>query len=209
MKIDFKSLNFNAHGTIKAVVQDAGTGEVLALVSLDGTAVAKTSETGSLWLYDAQTAKVYDAADDGAPMKVVEISTDKNGSALLIKAEPQRAGLGVFTNPVWLKEGVNLPVPEPDGIHGVLAELYRIICYKRNFGDDKSFTRYLFMSGQDKILQQLGTDTTSTVIASKNADKTQVLDEMSGLWYHCLVLLAYHDINPAELLATMGDKRAK
>ncbi len=209
MKIDFEALKFNAHGFINAVVQDAGTGEVLALVKTDGAALAKTAETGSLWLYDAETKKIYNAAADGADFDVVEISSDKKGSMLLIKALPKKPGLGVFTSPVWKREGGNLPVSEPEGIHGVLAELYRIICYKRAHGGEKSYTRYLFMSGQDKILSKLGEETTSTVIASKNGSKTAVLDEMGSLWYHCLVLLAYHNINPAELLATMDNKRAK
>lgn len=149
MKIDFAALKFNVHGYINAIVQDAGTDEVLALVKMDGEALARTAENGSL------------------------------------------------------------PVPEPDGIHGVLAEIYRLICYKRQHGGDNSAARHLVMSGQDKILKQLGADTSSTIIASKNDSRTEVLDEMSGLWYDCLVLLAYHNINPAELLATLGDKRAK
>lgn len=32
---------------------------------------------------------------------------------------------------------------------------------------------------------------------------------MSDLWYHCLVLLAYHNINPAELLNELGGRRSK
>ncbi len=209
MKIDFTALKFNAHGFINAVVQDAGSGEVLALVKINGAALAKTAETGNLWLYDAETQKIYNAADDGANFDVAEISSDKNGTVLLIKAMPKTQGLCVFTKPVWKCAGGNLPVPEPEGIHGVLAELYRIICYKRAHGGEKSYTHYLFMSGQDKILSKLGEETTSTVIASKNGSKTAVLDEMGSLWYHCLVLLAYHNINPAELLATMDGKRAK
>lgn len=209
MKIDFTALKFNAHGFINAIVQDAADGEVLCLAKMDGQALAKTAETGALWLYDPGNKKAYDTAEDGAPLKVTEISTDKNGGTLLVKALPQKEGLGVFETPVWMRDGGNLPVPEPDGIHGVLAELYRLICYKRKYGGEKSYTRYLFMSGQDKILKKLGEETTSTVIASKNDSKNEVLDEMSSLWYHCLVLLAYHNINPAELLATMGDKRAK
>ena len=30
---------------------------------------------------------------------------------------------------------------------------------------------------------------------------------MSDLWYHCLVLLAYHNIAPGELLAELGGRR--
>lgn len=57
MKIDFAALKFNVHGYINAIVQDAGTDEVLALVKMDGEALARTAENGSLWLYDPETKK--------------------------------------------------------------------------------------------------------------------------------------------------------
>ncbi len=57
MKIDFAALKFNAHGFINAIVQDAGTDEVLALAKMDGEALARTAENGSLWLYDPETKK--------------------------------------------------------------------------------------------------------------------------------------------------------
>ena len=61
---------------------------------------------------------------------------------------------------------------------------------------------------QDKLLQKLGNEITETIIASKNGEKDKVLHEMADLWYHCLVLLAYHKITPEELLRELGGKRA-
>ena len=91
----------------------------------------------------------------------------------------------------------------------ILAELYRVIQDKRVHGGEKSYTRYLFMSGQDKILKKVGEEAAETIIASKNNNGKEVLYEMSDLWYHCLVLLAYHNINPAELLNELGGRRSK
>ena len=54
----------------------------------------------------------------------------------------------------------------------------------------------------------LGNEITETIIASKNGEKDKVLHEMADLWYHCLVLLAYHNITPEELLRELGGKRA-
>ena len=48
MKIDFAALKFNVHGYINAIVQDAGTDEVLALVKMDGEALARTAENAYL-----------------------------------------------------------------------------------------------------------------------------------------------------------------
>ena len=58
------------------------------------------------------------------------------------------------------------------------------------------------------LLQKLGNEITETIIASKNGEKDKVLYEMADLWYHCLVLLAYHNITPEELLRELGGKRA-
>ena len=76
-------------------------------------------------------------------------------------------------------------------------------------GGEKSYTKYLFTSGQDKILKKVGEEAAETIIASKNHAKDEVLYEMSDLWYHCLVLLAYHNITPTELLNELGGRRAK
>jgi phosphoribosyl-ATP pyrophosphohydrolase len=57
------------------------------------------------------------------------------------------------------------------------------------------------------LLQKLGNEITETIIASKNGEKDKVLHEMADLWYHCLVLLAYHNITPEELLRELGGKR--
>lgn len=91
----------------------------------------------------------------------------------------------------------------------MLAELYRVILYKRAHGGEKSYTRYLFNSGQDKILKKVGEEAAETIIASKNNSKHEVIYEMSDLWYHCMVLLAWHGITPAELLEELSGRRQK
>ena len=119
-----------------------------------------------------------------------------------------RPGLPVihscFFSPLWNEgEGKNLPVPEPanESIYGALAELYRVILYKREHGGEKSYTRYLFTKGQDKILKKVGEEAAETIIASKNNSKKEVISEMSDLWYHC--------ITPGDLLSELSGRREK
>jgi phosphoribosyl-ATP pyrophosphohydrolase/phosphoribosyl-AMP cyclohydrolase len=149
--------------------------------------------------------------------KVESITYDCDGDALLVKVDQTGAAChtghrSCFFNPLWNEgEGKNLPVPEPDNesIYGVLAELYRVILYKREHGGEKSYTKYLFMKGQDKILKKVGEESAETIIASKNNSRQEVIYEMSDLWYHCMVLLAYHGITPAELLHELSGRRSK
>lgn len=70
-----------------------------------------------------------------------------------------------------------------------------------------SYTNYLFGHGQDKILKKIGEEAAETIIASKNMKKDEILYEMGDLWYHCLVLLAFHDLLPDALFTELMKRR--
>jgi len=57
------------------------------------------------------------------------------------------------------------------------------------------------------MLKKVGEEAAETIIASKNHASEEVIYEMADLWYHCLVLLAYHGITPAQLLGELAGRR--
>ena len=192
MQVDFSKIKFDEKGLIPAIIQDAATNAVLMLAYMNGESLAKTVETGYTWFWSRSRQELWNkGASSGHVQKVVSIDYDCDGDSLLVKVEQKGAAChtgnySCFSYPLWNSgAGRNLPVPEPDGIHGILAELYRVIQDKRVHGGEKSYTRYLFMSGQDKILKKVGEEAAETIIASKNNNGKEVLYEMSDLWYHC------------------------
>ena len=218
MRIDFANLKFDEKGLIPAIVQDVKTNAVLMLAYMNEESLARTVETGYTWFWSRSRQELWHKGEtSGNTQEVQSITYDCDGDALLVKVEQKgvachTGAYSCFFNPLWnAGEGKNLPVPEPkqDSIPGVLAELYKVILYKRENGGPKSYTKYLFTSGQDKILKKVGEESAETIIASKNNSKEEVLYEMSDLWYHCLVLLAYHNITPGELLSELGGRRSK
>ncbi len=216
MKIDVEKIKFDEKGLVPAIVQDARTNQVLMLAYMNGTSLAKTTETGYTWFWSRSRQELWNkGATSGNLQKVMSIDYDCDGDALLVKVEQtgpacHTGATSCFFNPLWNKgAGKNLPVPESEGLAGVLTELYRVIQEKRENGGEKSYTKYLFMSGQDKILKKVGEECTETIIASKNNDSNEVIYEMSDLWYHCLVLLAFHNISPNELLGELSGRRGK
>ena len=90
-----------------------------------------------------------------------------------------------------------------------LNELYAVIADRKANPKEGSYTNYLFDKGLDKILKKVGEECAETIIASKNNSQDEVVYEMSDLWYHCLVLLAYHNITPGQMLAELGGRRSK
>ena len=93
------------------------------------------------------------------------------------------------------------------GAATVLQDVFQVICERKAKPQEGSYTNYLFDKGQDKILKKVGEEAAETIIASKNHDNKEVLYEMADLWYHNLVLLAYHGLTPSELLNELGGRR--
>ena len=210
---DFK---LNSDGMVPVIAQDYQTNEVLMLAYMNEEAFNTTLETGKMTYWSRSRNELWTKGLTSGHLQFVKsLTLDCDNDTILAKVEQIGAAChtgnySCFSYPLWNSgAGRNLPVPEPDGIHGILAELYRVIQDKRVHGGEKSYTRYLFMSGQDKILKKVGEEAAETIIASKNNNGKEVLYEMSDLWYHCLVLLAYHNINPAELLNELGGRCSK
>ena len=88
-----------------------------------------------------------------------------------------------------------------------MHELYDVIAERKANPREGSYTSYLFAKGQDKILKKVGEEAAETIIASKNNSKEEIRYEMADLWYHCLVLLSYHNITPEELLVELQTRR--
>lgn len=214
MKIDYANLKFDEKGLIPAIVQDAKTNAVLMLAYMNEESLARTVESGYTWFWSRSRQELWNkGATSGHMQKVLSVIYDCDGDTLLVKVEQvgnacHTGNYSCFSYPLWNSgEGKNLPMVGEANLPSILSELYDVIQEKKETGGEKSYTRYLFMSGQDKILKKLGEETAETIIASKNNNSDEVVYEMSDLWYHCLVLLAYHNIAPGALLAELGGRR--
>lgn len=82
----------------------------------------------------------------------------------------------------------------------ILRRLAAII-ETRKLGDaNSSYVAKLFHGGQDKILKKIAEESAETLMASKDGNANQVIYETADLWFHCLVLLAYHGLTPDDVL---------
>lgn len=213
MQADFTKIKFDDQGLVPAVVQDADTGKVLMLAYMNELSLQRTVETGYTWFWSRSRQELWNkGATSGNVQKVVDIKYDCDGDSLLVQVKQTGVAChtgeySCFHNILWREN--NLPAVNGQITAAILSELYDVIQQKRIHGGEKSYTKYLFTSGQDKILKKVGEEAAETIIASKNNNNGEVVYEMSDLWYHCLVLLAYHNISPSELLTELGSRRKK
>ena len=86
----------------------------------------------------------------------------------------------------------------------VLARLAAAIEARKGADPKASYVAALFAKGEDAILKKIGEEATETVMAAKDGDKLRITAEVADLWFHCLVLLAEHDLGPADVLAELA-----
>jgi len=80
-----------------------------------------------------------------------------------------------------------------------LEELYQIIEDRKRTMSKGSYVVSLFKEGNDRIIQKVGEEAVEVILAAKNENKEQIISEIADLWFHTLLLLAFHSINLNEI----------
>ena len=212
MKMDIRTLKFDDKGLIPAIVQEE-SGQVLMLAYMNEEALTKTLETGYTHFFSRRRMSLWKKGEtSGNVQQVIAIYYDCDADTLLVQVRQRGVACHTGTYSCFsgrrLDENINLPaVPEAENLSPVLSELYAVIKSRQRQPVEGSYTNYLFDMGQDKILKKVGEEAVETVIASKNNHREQILYEMGDLWYHCLVLLAWHNLTPDDLFAELFSRR--
>ncbi|MBY0485276.1 phosphoribosyl-ATP diphosphatase [Nitrosomonas sp.] len=82
----------------------------------------------------------------------------------------------------------------------ILHRLAETIESRKLADANSSYVAKLLHGGQDKILKKIAEESAETLMASKDGNAEQVIYETADLWFHCLVLLAYHELTPDDVL---------
>ena len=72
----------------------------------------------------------------------------------------------------------------------MLNELFEIIEERKANPSEKSYTASLFADGEDRICQKVGEEAVEVIIAAKGQGDERIIEEVSDLFYHTLVLLS-------------------
>jgi phosphoribosyl-ATP pyrophosphohydrolase len=72
----------------------------------------------------------------------------------------------------------------------MLNELFTIIQNRKANPTKHSYTARLLAEGEDRILQKVGEEAVEVILAAKGQGDQRLVEEVSDLFYHTLVLLA-------------------
>lgn len=168
-------------GLLPAIVQDERSAQVLMHGMMSPESLDRTIESGKVTFYSRSKGRLWTKGESsGNHLLLKELYQDCDGDALLLKAEPQ----GPTCHKGWKSCFGN-----PASSEGFVRELESTIKRRQEEGGEESYTARLFGKGRDKIAQKLGEEATETVIAAKNENDADLLNEAADLLYHYLVLL--------------------
>ena len=86
----------------------------------------------------------------------------------------------------------------------ILERLGQVIAERMQADPGASYVASLAAKGQDAILKKVAEEAAETLLASKDGDKLHLIRETADLWFHCMVLLAWHGARPDEVLAELA-----
>jgi phosphoribosyl-ATP pyrophosphohydrolase len=90
-----------------------------------------------------------------------------------------------------------------------LDGLFDIIEERKANPQPGSYTRALLEKGEDAILQKVGEEAVEVILAAKGQGDARVIEEVSDLFFHTLVLLASRGLKLAEVQAELERRHAR
>lgn len=85
----------------------------------------------------------------------------------------------------------------------ILEHLATVLESRKQADPNNSYVASLYAKGLDTILKKVGEEATETVLAAKNGDAQQLVNETADLWFHTLVMLAHQGLGPAAVLSEL------
>lgn len=199
------NVRFDEKGLVPAIIQDAGTKEVLTLAYMNEESLAKTIETGETWFFSRSRQELWHkGATSGNTQKVVSMNYDCDQDALLVLVYPKGPACHTGAVSCFSERGFTGTSNLAD--YQILQSLEKVIVERERERPEGAYTTYLFEKGVDKILKKVGEEASEVIIAAKNRDAEELKWEAADLLYHLQVLLVEQGLSFKEVLKTLEER---
>lgn len=198
LKID--ELDFHkGNGLIPAIIVDNVTSNVLMLGYMNKESLETTIKTKKVTFYSRTKNRLWTKGEtSGNYLNLLDISEDCDKDSLLIKVKPEGNTCHKGTESCFGdKNKTN---------YQFLKYLFTLIKDRQTKLPENSYTTKLFKKGSDKIIQKVGEEAVETVIAGKNRDKREIIDESSDLIFHLFVMLVEQNIDFQEIVDNLNTR---
>ena len=192
-------LTFNDQGLIPAIVQDIHTRRVLMLAYMNQEAIDATVESGKVTFFSRSRNRLWEKGEEsGNALLLKEMSTDCDGDAILVLAEPLGPTCHTGADTCWNQSN------PPNGLF--LNELESVLASRLLEGDQASYTVRLVEEGAKKVAQKVGEEGVETALEGATGNRERLKEESADLLYHLLVLLKVNDVAFNDVIQVLQDR---
>ncbi len=195
--IDINTLNFEKlNGLIPAVILDNASHTVLMLGFMNKESLKNTLDTKLVTFFSRTRKSLWVKGEtSGNFLHLIDIKSDCDDDSLLVYVNPDgpTCHTGDFS---CFKDST------PSDI-SFLSELFELVQRRKAEMPEKSYTTKLFLEGENRIIQKVGEEAIETVIAAKNRDKEEIINEVSDLFFHLFVMLVNQGVTLDEVVKNL------
>jgi phosphoribosyl-ATP pyrophosphohydrolase/phosphoribosyl-AMP cyclohydrolase len=178
--------------TLPAIVQHAGTAEVIMFGYMNKAALDITEESGLVTFYSLKEDRVYTKGNaTGHYFHACSITTDAENRALLILAHPLGSECAQLCSS-------NFDAADTDW--AFFGKLESLLAKRKNASPETSYTATLYAEGTKRIAQKVGEEGIETALAAAVNDNEELTREAADLVYHLLVLLQHQNLTFSSVI---------
>jgi phosphoribosyl-ATP pyrophosphohydrolase/phosphoribosyl-AMP cyclohydrolase len=220
-------IRYDAEGLVRAVAQDAATGEVLMVANMNREALERTLATGQAWYWSRTRERLWRKGEtSGHTQHVLDIRGDCDGDAILLKVEQTGpachtgrrscffrtvADDGSLVEPVQARPDSEADlVPGPAGRSAgpeIVAELAAVLVERRRAPKAGSYTSGLYAQGLARLNEKILEEAAEVARAARKETSRRLVEEAADLWFHSLALLVYQGVDPGQVFAELARRR--
>jgi phosphoribosyl-AMP cyclohydrolase / phosphoribosyl-ATP pyrophosphohydrolase len=165
-----------------AIVQDAGTRDVLMLAWMDDDALRLTRETGQAHFFSRSRQRLWRKGEtSGNTLTVEELRDDCDGDAILLRVR------------------ANGPACHTGSESCFAPWLWRVVAERAATRPEGSYVAGLLDAGVAACAQKVGEEGVEAALAGVGEDDERLVAEVADLWFHSYVLLAARGLDPAAV----------
>jgi phosphoribosyl-ATP pyrophosphohydrolase/phosphoribosyl-AMP cyclohydrolase len=203
---DVECLDFEkGGGFVTVVTQDADSGTVLMVARADREAVLRTVATGEMHYHSRARGLWHKGATSGARQRVVSLSADCDGDALLARVIP--VGPACHTGAASCFDGPDVPAAALWALDRRIAERAAELASGAPI-PAPSYTQQL-LRDRNLRLKKLGEEATELAVACADGDTARAREEAADLLYHLLVAVRPLGLGLEDLAAVLNERRRR
>jgi phosphoribosyl-ATP pyrophosphohydrolase/phosphoribosyl-AMP cyclohydrolase len=203
-EFDKASVRFDEEtGLVPAVIQDAADGTVLMLGYMNEESLSRTQDSGRVIFYSRSRERLWEKGEtSGNALRLVSITPDCDGDALLVRAEPEGPTCHTGTRSCFSADQESGSA----GLAAVLAELALVVRRRDQERPAGSYTASLLDAGALRIGQKVAEEAVETALAVAS-EPHRVPEESADLLYHLIVLWQHAGVSFEDVAALLAQRR--